>query len=78
MKIPNSFRHEEARYNLIMCHYYHGNYDAMEKVTKEFFKKHGNSERVPRLMMINVVMKLMKVLKMVLGKSLHNPEDFNE
>ena len=78
LKIPDSFRHEEARYNLIMCHYYHGNYDAMEKVTKEFFKKHGNSERVPRLMMINVVMKLMKVLKMVLGKSLHNPEDFNE
>ena len=44
----------------------------MEKVTQEFYKKHGNSARVPRLMMINVVMKLMKVLKMVLGKSLHN------
>ena len=29
--------------------------------------------------MITVVMKLMKVSgKMVLGKSLHNPEDFNE
>ncbi len=65
LKIPDSFRHEEARYNLIMCHYYHGDYDAMEKVTKQFLKEHSNSDRVPRLMMINVVMKLMKVFNKV-------------
>jgi len=68
LQIQDSFRHEEARYNLIMCHYYHGDYDSMERVTKQFLKEHSNSDRVPRLMMINVVMKLMKVFRGVLGK----------
>ena len=70
LKIDGSFRHEEARYNLIMCHYYHRDYEAMERVTKQFLSKHSNSDRVPRLIMINVVMKLMKVFRIVVNKFL--------
>lgn len=78
LKIEGSFRHEEARYNLIMCHYYNRNYEAMERVTKKFIKEHSNSERVPRLIMINVVMKLMKVFRKVVDNFLDFSEGLDE
>lgn len=67
LEIRDSFRHEEARYNLIMCHYYRRDFEAMESLTVQFMKSHSNSDRVPRIVMINVGMKLIKVFKKVLN-----------
>lgn len=67
LKIPDSFRHEEARYNLIMCYYYRRDFEAMESLTSQFMKSHSNSDRIPRIIMINVGMKLIKVFRRVLS-----------
>lgn len=65
LTIKDSFRHEEARYNLIMCYYFHRDFDSMEVIAKQFLKFHSGSDRIPRIIMLNIGMKLIKVFRKI-------------